>query len=222
MSITREKMFKVCTISLIVAACLAAVGLILSGLNHFKVGSQLAGINQVTNLSHLLVRQQAKYFSLMLVSNSPNEELVDALDNFAKEEFVIDATLYSATGSVLAQSRQAHPFQPNLRVEQVQANPTQQIVEPILSQQNLIGFLRVTFNAEYGQTTQSRVNALFHLLYGQLIILFLAGGLLASCFFVFRRRLSTASHLPNKPQSIANKAASQRYHTRRRTFVRRS
>lgn len=224
MFITREKLLKISAIGVTLVICMAVVGLILSGLNHFKVGSQLAGINHVSNLSHLLVRQQAKFFSLLLIKNSANEELVDALDTFAKEDFVIDATLYNTNGSMLAQSRHARPFQLNINPQTDQAptpQPTQQIVEPIFNQQNLIGFLRVTFNAEYGQTTQSRVNALFHLLYGELIILFLAGGLFISCFYVFRRRLPAVGHLPAKPQNIENKPASQRYHARRRALNRR-
>lgn len=243
MRISSEKMIKTSLILGVMLICLTVVGVILTGISHFKVGSQLAGINQVSNLSHLLVRQQAKLFSLMLVRNAKNDELTEALDAFAQEAFVIDATLYATTGSQLAQSRNALKFSPAFAAptdEATSANSgekptasspvsppksaqelaTQQIVEPIFAQQELIGFLRVTFNAQYGQTTQSKVNELFHLLYGELIILFLAGGLFVSCFYALNRKRTAAHTPPRLPQLTENHAASQRFHSRHRAFKR--
>lgn len=124
--ISREKTIKSSVLTIIIILCFVIVGIIVMGVNHFKLGSQLAGINQVSNLSHLLVRQQANLFSLMLVKNAKTDELVEALDTFAKEEFVIDANLYSASGVLLAQSRNAQPFVPKLELEaDEQINHTQ-------------------------------------------------------------------------------------------------
>ncbi|QGM81389.1 YtjB family periplasmic protein [Otariodibacter oris] len=215
MRITKKNTLRVGILSVVVMLCIAIVAIIFTGIGHFKVGSQLAAVNQVSNLSHLLVRQQAKLFSLLLVQNAENEELVDALDTFSKEEFVMDATLYSTSGVLIAQSNGANQFQLDQGNEQ-NIN-TQQIVEPILSQQELIGFLRVTLDTQYGQITQNKINALFHLLYGELIILFLAGGLFVSCFFYFKRR-NLANHHHTKIAPRHN--PSQRFHSRRRAFMR--
>lgn len=212
------KIIKMGILASVMIICITIVGIIITGINHFKFGSQLASINQITNLSHLLVRQQAKLFSLMLVRNSKTEELTEALDLFSKEEFVIDAHLYSATGNLITQSHNAKPFQPELPSSNTPAS-TQQIVEPIYAQQELVGFLRVTFDTQYGQTTRNKVNELFHLLYGQLIILFLAGGLFVSCFYYFRRQKShIARHITPSPLMEANQA--KRFHSRRRAFRR--
>lgn len=219
MYISREKAMKSSIIAVIIVLCSLIVAVILNGISHFKVGSQLAGVNQVTNLSHLLVRQQAKLFSLMLVKNTKTEELVEALDLFAKEEFVIDANLYSTSGVLLAQSSHALEFNPNVNNEQSEFK-TQQIVEPIFAQDDLVGFLRVTFNSQYGQTTQSKINELFHLLYGELIILFLAGGLFVSCFFYFSGRNHIDVPLPIKLPISTLKTQTRRFHSRRRTFRR--
>lgn len=221
MYITREKFVRAGLMSVILIICVAIVGVVLSGINHFKLGSQLAGVNQVTNLSHLLVRQQANLFSLMLVKNVKNEELVEALDNFAKEEFVIDANLYSASGTLIAQSSNALSVKSLLQQQNQQTHSaTQQIVEPILAQQDLVGFLRVTFNAEYGQTTQNKVNELFNSLYGQLIILFLAGGLFVSCFYGFLPKHPLTVNFPLKFSTESPKTQAQRFHSRRRAFRR--
>ncbi|MGX2950559.1 YtjB family periplasmic protein [Ursidibacter arcticus] len=220
MRISSGKIVKTSAILFVMVLCLAIVAVILTGINHFKVGSQLASINQVSNLSHLLVRQQAKLFSLMLVKNVKNDELVEALDAFAKEEFVIDANLYSTTGTLIAQSHNALKFEPILHNKSQEKQATQQIVEPIFAQQDLVGFLRVTFDSQYGQTTQSKVNELFHLLYGELVILFLAGGLFISCFFYFIRKKVQIISVPNRLSKIETPKQSQRFHSRRRAFKR--
>lgn len=219
MYINREKTVKAVIVSVVFVCCFAIAALILHGINQFKVGSQLATINQVSNLSHLLVRQQANLLALMLVKNARSDEINEALDNFSKEEFVIDATLYAPNGTLIGQSRNAKPFQPQ-QSDSIESHSTQQIVEPVFTQQELAGFLRVTFNAEYGQTTRSKVNELFHLLYGELIVLFLAGGLFVSCFYVFRRKVVHLPHSPTKLSPESQKSQSQRFHSRRRALNR--
>ncbi|AFU18281.1 YtjB family periplasmic protein [Actinobacillus equuli subsp. haemolyticus] len=224
MYLPREKLVKIGLLAGISALCVMVVSVILSGVNQFKLGSQLASVNQVSNLSHLLVRQQANLFSLMLVKNVKNEDLIEALDTFSKEDFVIDASLYSPSGTLIAQSHNALEFKSLLKQDKTEENAqqlaTQQIVEPIFSQQDLVGFLRVTFDAEYGQTTKSKVERIFHQLYGQLIILVLAGILLASSYHYFFRRKSVVIHSSVKLPTTTTKTQTQRFHSRRRTFRR--
>ncbi|SUT93777.1 YtjB family periplasmic protein [Actinobacillus lignieresii] len=217
MYLTREKLMKIGLLAGISVLCVMIVSVILSGINQFKLGSQLASVNQVSNLSHLLVRQQANLFSMMLVRNVKSEDLVEALDAFSKEDFVIDANLYSPAGVLIAQSRNALEFKSLLQQDKAQP-ATQQIVEPIFSQQDLVGFLRVTFDAQYGQTTKSKVERIFHQLYGQLIILVLAGGLLASSYHYFFRRRISIVHTPVKLPLISSKTQTRRFHSKRRVF----
>lgn len=217
MYFTREKLTKTTLLAGITLACVLAVSVILSGINQFKFGSQLASMNQVANLSHLLVRQQANLFSMMLVKNAKTDDLNEALDSFAKEDFVIDANLYSVSGTLLAQSQNANDLR-TLLAEKTQT--TQQIVEPIFAQQDLVGFLRVTFDAQYGQTTKTKVDQQFHQLYGELIILVLIGILLASSYHTFFRRKNVVIHAPTKPTITPAKSQSQRFHSRRRAFRR--
>ncbi|HGO5853467.1 TPA: YtjB family periplasmic protein [Mannheimia haemolytica] len=218
MYITREKIAKTILLAGITLLCVGIVAVILMGVNQFKFGSQLASVNQVSNLSHLLVRQQANIFSFLLVKNAKTDELVDALDSFAKEEFIIDANIYSPNGVLLAQSQGAKELKTLLTSEQV--DKTQQIVEPIFSQKTLVGFLRVTFNAEYGQTTKVRVEQQFHQLYGEMIILLLTGVLLASSVHYYFRRKIHQIQIPPKPLSSETKTQTQRFHSRRRWLKR--
>ncbi len=216
MYISREKLTKTLLLGGILAVCVTVVSVILSGVNQFKIGSQLAGINQVTNLSHVLVHQQADTLSLLLMKNAKNEDLTEALERFTKEDFVIDATLYAPNGVLVAQSQNALSVKDRIAAQQ----STQQIVEPIFDQQDLVGFLRVTFDAQYGQTTRGKVNQLFNQLYAELIILVLVGALAASSLHYYFKRKVVHIHLPTKEPVVKNKSQTQRFHSRRRIFRR--
>lgn len=185
MQILREKMTKSALFASIVILCIAALSVILFGVKQFQIGSQLASVNQVANLSHLLVRQQTTLLSMLLVNNAKTEKLTESLDNLAKETFVIDAALYSTNGELLAQSQNSQNLRAQLGLEQNTALSHQQIVEPIYSNNGVEGFLRITFDSKYGQTTQTKIDQLFHQLYGELIVVFLAGVILASSVHYF-------------------------------------
>lgn len=206
----------------IVLLCVGIMAIILFGVKQFKIGSQLASVNQVANLSHLLVRQQANLFSMLLMNNAKTERLVENLDNFAKEEFVLDAAVYARNGELLAQSTNSSDMRSLLGLDKKEENEkdSQQIVEPIYSPNGVEGFLRVTFDAKYGQTTQSKINHIFHRLYGEIIIVFLAGILLASSlhYFLSHYRRSRIHVVEKTPvlRSKTTQSMSKLFHQRRR------
>jgi membrane protein len=216
---SREKLLKGTLLSAILAISVATVGLILTGINQFKLGSQFASMNQVTNLSHLLVRQQANLLSIMLANDAQTEELNEALDTFAKENFVVDANIHSPNGVLIAQSANAQELSNVLKESENQT--TQQIVEPIFAQQNLLGFLRVTFDAHYAQETKSKVDLLFNKLYGELIILVLVGFLVAGSVHSFlQKRVVYAVETPKTRTKMPAKTQAKRFYSRRRAFGR--
>ncbi|MBN6065215.1 hemolysin regulation protein AhpA [Aggregatibacter actinomycetemcomitans] len=222
MHFTKEKMIKFMMFFGIMLLCAGIMAIILFGVKQFKIGSQLASVNQVANLSHLLARQQANLFSMLLVNNAKTERLVENLDNFAKEEFVLDAAVYARNGELLAQSTNSSDMRSLLGLDKKEEKETdsQQIVEPIYSPNGVEGFLRVTFDAKYGQTTQSKINQIFHRLYGEIIIVFLAGILLASSlhYFLSHYRRSRI-HVVEKTPVLRNKTTqsmSKLFHQRRR------
>jgi aphA-like protein len=213
MYFSREKLTKMLVFISTLTFCVATISVILNGVNQFKVGSQLASISQVSNLAHVLVRQQANLFSLMLMKNTKTDELVEALDSFSKEEFVLDANLYSATGELLAQSQNSMALK-----ERIEQKNTQQIVEPIFAKQVLVGFLRVTFDAQYEDSTQVKVNKLFQQLYGELIILVLTGVLFSATIFYYLRRKMPHVRTVRKTETTNLKSQVQRFHSKRRNF----
>ena len=102
---------------LIILLCIGAMAVILFGVKQFKIGSQLSSVNQVANLSHTLVRQQANLFSVLLTNNAKSDQLVENLDNLVKENFVLDATIYDYNGKELAQSTNTGNLREQLGLE---------------------------------------------------------------------------------------------------------
>ena len=194
----------------IIVLSLTALSVILFGVKQFKLSSQFASVNQVANISHILVRQQANLFSVLLTNNAKTEQLTDNLDQIVKEDFILDASLYDGEGKLLAQSRETHnsPDENN-----------QQIVEPLYAQSGIKGFLRVTIDTQYTQSNQSKINQIFHQLYGELIIVFLLGAVMASSIHYFLSHYRRTYRKSKEKKSAVNlkvKSSSTRFHQRRR------
>ncbi len=207
----------------IVALCVGVMAVILFGIKQFQIGSQLASVNQVANLSHLLVRQQANLFSVLLVNDAETEQLTENLENLAKEDFVLDASIYTNNGALLAQTGNSVNlrYQLGLEAEYRENTSTQQIVEPIYSPNGIEGFLRITFDTKYGQTTQNKIDQIFHQLYGELIVVFLAGILLASSmhYFLSHYRRAHRHQMESVVTVKEHKSTNvQNFHRRRRRF----
>lgn len=226
--LNKEKVIKSALLLTIILACAAIMSVILYGVNQFKAGSQLASVNQVSYLSHTLVRQQANLMSVLLLNNAKQESLSDSLDQFRLQEFVLDATVYSPQGVILAQSSNSFNFRQRIGLDDPnnrESNDTQQIVEPIHSStRGLLGYLRVTFDTQYGQSTQSKIDALFHHLYAELIIVFLSGIVFASSIHYFLRKRRKVLVMPTEAKATSGKTvlpkAAQQFHSKRRRFRR--
>ena len=194
----------------IIVLSLTALGVILFGVKQFKLSSQFASVNQVANISHILVRQQANLFSVLLTNNAKTEQLTDNLDQIVKEDFILDASLYDGEGKLLAQSREMR--------NSPDAN-NQQIVEPLYAQGGIKGFLRVTIDTQYTQSNQSKINQIFHQLYGEFIIVFLLGAVMASSIHYFLSHYRRTYRKSKEKKSAVNlkvKSSSTRFHQRRR------
>ncbi|MFC0309831.1 YtjB family periplasmic protein [Gallibacterium trehalosifermentans] len=216
----REKSIRVLLLLSILLISGITLVVILFGINQFKFGSQLASINQVSNLSHVLVRQQANLFSTLLANNVSNEKLTDLLNTFSRETFVLDASVYSINGELLAQSQNSLNIRQQLGLEGKNDElKTQQIVEPIFNANNIIGFLRVTFDGQYGQTTESNINQQFHYLYAEVIVVLLIGFVIASSIHTaFRRKKAKLEPIKLTRKPTDSLQRSKQFHQKRRRF----
>lgn len=222
MHTVREKSVKILLLIAILLVSGFTIAIILFGIHQFKFGSQLASINQVSNLSHILVRQQANLFSSLLNNNVSAEKLADQLTALSREKFVLDASVYSGNGELLAQSRNALNLRQQLGLEgEKSPQQTQQIVEPIFDGNSVIGFLRVTFDGQYGQTSESKINQQFRYLYAEVIVILLVGALIASSLhYFFRRRKIKLVPMRTLRKKQENQQRSKAFHQQRRRFKR--
>lgn len=198
MQFVKQKMLKSALLLLIIALSVIALAIILIGLKQFQYSSQQVGIHQVSHLSHLFVRQQTNLFAILLANNAKTEKLSENLDNLIQDNFILDASLYAKNGELLAQSSKPLNLRQQLGLDNENPLLHQQIVEPIYANNGVEGFLRVTFDANYGQMVESHNADLFHQLYGKFIIVFLLGILIASSVHYFLSRYRRLNYLKLK------------------------
>ena len=76
-----------------------------------------------------------------------------------------------------------------------------------------------TIDAQYIAIYQSKINQIFHQLYGELIIVFLLGAVMASSIHYFLSHYRRTYRKPKEKKSAVNlnvKSSSTRFHQRRR------
>ncbi|OCH12373.1 MULTISPECIES: YtjB family periplasmic protein [unclassified Aliivibrio] len=109
--------------------------------------NQVIQNKQLQDLSRTMTRQAA-LFSVDNIKQDNHEGLLLLTNNLAKESLVFDATIYDAEGGILAKSDNA------LTASQITGLNTplsidgigrQQLIEPIVKNGHLLGFLRITF-----------------------------------------------------------------------------
>ena len=85
----------------------------------------------------------------------------------------------------------------------------------------MIGFLRVTFDGQYGQTSESKINQQFRYLYAEVIVILLVGALIASSLhYFFRRRKIKLVPMRTLRKNQENQQRSKAFHQQRRRFKR--
>ncbi|MBB1313991.1 YtjB family periplasmic protein [Aliivibrio sp. SR45-2] len=109
--------------------------------------NQIIQNKQLQDLSRTMTRQAA-LFAVDSIKKDDHEALLQLTNNLAKENLVFDATIYDAEGGVLSKSSNA------LTASQITGINTplsidgigrQQLIEPIVKDERVLGFLRITF-----------------------------------------------------------------------------
>ncbi|MGF1691361.1 YtjB family periplasmic protein [Photobacterium kagoshimensis] len=159
-----------------------------------EYGSQLNNRNyqmlseQTQTLSRILVRQAAETASSDVIDKN-QDKLQVLVQRLSQEPLILDATIYDLKGLTVARTEESMP------IEQVTGLSTplavasygrQQVIEPILSGEQIIGFLRITL--EHGKLVEnanSQIESMTNTVRGLVIAALFIGFLLA---FTFGRR----------------------------------
>ncbi|MCG3721173.1 YtjB family periplasmic protein [Vibrio cincinnatiensis] len=116
-------------------------------------GNERIQAKQLETLTKVLINQASLSASTMLAEQD-QERLLALTNQLAQERLVFDATIYDAEGVKLAASDSALSVREVLGLDtplQTASIGRQQLVEPVLHDGNIIGFVRLTF--ETGKVT---------------------------------------------------------------------
>ncbi|MCE0494305.1 YtjB family periplasmic protein [Vibrio salinus] len=116
-------------------------------------GNEKIQANQLETLTKLLISQAALTAS-SFVEEQNQDKLIEFTNQLAKDRLVFDASIYDSEGIQLAKSSSALSVRDILGLDApLQAANTgrQQLVEPIMHNNSIIGFIRITF--ETGKVT---------------------------------------------------------------------
>ncbi|ELL4667276.1 YtjB family periplasmic protein [Vibrio fluvialis] len=116
-------------------------------------GNERIQANQLETLTKVLITQASLSASSMIVDQD-QERLLALTNQLAQERLVFDATIYDSEGVKLAASDSALSVREVLGLDtplQTASIGRQQLVEPVMHDGSLIGFVRITF--ETGKVT---------------------------------------------------------------------
>ncbi len=116
-------------------------------------GNERIQANQLETLTKVLITQ-ASLSASSSIAEQDQERLLNLTNQLAQERLVFDATIYDAEGVKLASSDSALSVREVLGLDtplQTASIGRQQLVEPVMHDGNLIGFVRITF--ETGKVT---------------------------------------------------------------------
>jgi membrane protein len=133
-----------------VIAALALIAMVATiAINSVKItkGNEVIQANQLERLTNILISQASLSASDMIV-NQDQEHLLKLTNQLSQEALVIDATIYDAEGGKLAASDNAKSVREMLGLDtplETARIGKQQLVEPIIHDKSVIGFVRITF-----------------------------------------------------------------------------
>lgn len=116
-------------------------------------GNESIQSRQLEVLSQVLV-SQAALSSQKMVTDNEQERLLALANQIASDDLVFDTTIYDAEGVQLAASENAITVRESLGLDTPLATANigkQQLIEPIMQDDNIIGYVRITF--EKGRVT---------------------------------------------------------------------
>ncbi|MGR5147678.1 YtjB family periplasmic protein [Photobacterium alginatilyticum] len=143
---------------------------------------------QTQSLSRIIVRQAAGTAAKDILDN--NQDKLQALvQQLSEEPLILDASIYDLEGIAVAKTEEAMPLEQVTGIStplSVASFGRQQIVEPVMADKQVIGFVRITL--EHGKLLEdaaSQVEYMTNIIRGLILAALFIGFLLA---FTFGRR----------------------------------
>lgn len=153
--------------AIIVLLCLTVLVALMQGASWFSRGNQQAHSVQLEELSRTLARQVAFSVIPMMKSDNPDSKGIQSMLNLlTSDSRILDATVYDASGTVIARSGENIAVRDRLALDGQKAGSyfNQQIVVPIEDKNSLIGHFRLTLDTHTLATEAKQVDNTTNLL----------------------------------------------------------
>ncbi|WP_087021908.1 YtjB family periplasmic protein [Thaumasiovibrio subtropicus] len=189
MSNYRKRLLRVWQVTVILLT-LGGLAIMLKYSAHLSVQNNQA-INEQTELLSRVVIRQAADTAAPSIAESDQQALESLITQLSREPLLLDATIYDAEGITIARTKNAMPLSQTLGLNtplSVASLGRRQLVEPILFEGNMVGFIRITLEkGRVNAAANNQVDAHINIIRGLILAAMALGALLV---FTFARRKS--------------------------------
>ncbi|MGL5291033.1 MAG: YtjB family periplasmic protein [Vibrionaceae bacterium] len=150
LQINKQRLMKFCQLLLLVASCGTLVALFIYSEKLNRQNYQML-YSQTDALARVISRQVSQN-SVELIARKDHRGMKKMIEQLSKEPLILDVTMYDQMGTVLSQSPNAIALEDLTGLRSplaIEGIGRHQLVEPVIGNGRLIGFVRLTL--EHGQ-----------------------------------------------------------------------
>ncbi|MEX6156751.1 AhpA/YtjB family protein [Providencia manganoxydans] len=191
--------------TVIIVICVALIALLMHGISYLGNSQNQNRVEQYKQLTRVLAEQVAFSLSDYIVSGSKDfnrERIIANLNNITKDQYILDASIYSASGTLIASTGEAVPVRERLAIDNNQSiHPFQyQLVVPVPGKEEPKGYLRLTIDTELLTTEIQQADNSTNVLRFFILLATCIGIVLANT--LFRAKKKKGKNMP--PQLVVN------------------
>ncbi len=195
--------------TVIIVICIALVTLLMHGVSYLGYSQNQSRVEQFKQLTHVLAEQVAFSLSDYIVPGSKdfNLERINAnLNNVAKDKYILDASIYSASGTLITQVGEPASVRERLAIDGNQSlqNFQYQLVVPILGDKEPKGHLRLTIDTELLNAEIQQADNSTNVLRIFILLALCIGFVLANTLFRLKKKKGQSLPLPLVVSNEAN------------------
>ncbi|MBV7299008.1 YtjB family periplasmic protein [Enterovibrio paralichthyis] len=170
---------------IILVACFSTVMMLFMYSNQLNNRNYKMLFDQTESLSRVILRQAAAT-AYPAVANDDIESVQQLVAHLQDEPLILDAAIYDIKGNLMASSLGAMPLEQLTGLNtplSVASIGRQQLVEPIVGSDNMVGFVRITL--EHGEVIKDASNRLeqsINLVRAMILVAIVTGALLIFTF----------------------------------------
>ena len=212
--------------TVIIVICIALVTLLMHGVSYLGYSQNQNRVEQFKQLTHILAEQVAFSLSDYIVPGSKdfNLERINAnLSHVAKDKYILDASIYTASGTLVTQVGEPTSVKERLSINGHPSlqNFQYQLVVPILGDKEPKGYLRLTIDTELLTTEIQQADNSTNILRIFILLSLCIGFVIANTLLRTKKKKGQNLPLPlvNSPEDDTEEGESEEATSREKTAV---